>query len=374
MAKRDYYEVLGVEKSATKDEIKKAYRKLAIQFHPDKNPGDKEAENKFKEATEAYEILSDEQKRQIYDQYGFAGLDGMGGGGGGSYGSAAFHDFEDLFGDFGGVFENFFGGSRSRRSAQAQNQGASLRYNLTISLEQAVFGHKAEISFAHNVACDACNGTGGANGASRKTCPRCQGAGQIRQSTGFFAISQPCPTCRGNGTVIDNPCHKCNGTGVQSKRAKLLVTIPAGTDDGKRIEIPGQGDAGRNGGPSGDLIVEVRVAQHQFFERSGQTLYCAVPISMTQAVLGGDIYITALDGKKIALKVPAGSQHGKMCRIRGEGVPVPGTNKRGDLYVKLLVQIPTRLSSKARQLLEEVSAIEGENDSPRLTPLSELGD
>jgi molecular chaperone DnaJ len=373
MAKRDYYEVLGVEKNATKDEIKKGYRKLAIQYHPDKNPGNKEAEEKFKEATEAYEVLSDEQKKQIYDQYGFAGLEGMAGGGGSEGYSHAFHDFEDIFGDFGGMFENFFGGGSSRRSrGEASNQGASLRYDLEISFQDAVYGTKAEISFAHNEACDACKGTGGANGAKRKTCPTCGGAGQVRRSAGFFSVAQPCPSCQGAGTIIDNPCKECSGSGLQKKRKKVNVTIPAGVDEGKRITIPRMGDAGRNGGPSGDLIVMLHVTAHQYFERSGEDLYCAVPISITQAALGADITITTLDNKKIKMKIPAGTQHGKMLRIRDEGVPVQGGTRKGNLYIKVIVQVPNRISNKAKSLYEEISRIEGENESPNPLSLSEL--
>lgn len=374
MAKRDYYEVLGVSKTATKDEIKKGYRKLAIQYHPDKNPGDKEAENKFKEATEAYEILSDEQKRQIYDQYGFAGLEGMGGGGAGGY-SNAFHDFSDIFGDFSGVFENFFGGgSRSRRGgAKSSRQGESLRYDLEISFKDAVYGTSTEISFQRNESCESCHGTGGANGSSRKTCPTCQGMGEVRRSAGFFSVSQPCPSCQGTGTVIDNPCPSCGGKGTQLKRRKIKVTIPAGVDEGKRITIPGQGDAGTNGGPAGNLVIVLHVGSHKYFERSGQDLYCAIPISITQACLGGDIFVTTLDGRKIKTKVAPGTQHGKMLRLKEEGVPIPGSSRKGDLYIKLLVKIPTRLSGKSKSLLEQLAQNEGDNNSPELTPLSELG-
>ena len=273
MAKRDYYEVLGVAKNATKDEIKKGYRKLAIQYHPDKNPGNKEAEDKFKEATEAYEVLSDDQKRQIYDQYGFAGLDGMGGGGSADY-SHVFHDFEDIFGgDFSGIFENFFGGGRSRRSGAQRNQGASLRYDLEISFKDAVYGTKAEIKFRHNEVCSECHGTGGAQGSTRKTCPTCNGMGQIRRSAGFFAVQQPCPTCGGAGTVIDKPCSKCRGSGFEQVSKAMTLTIPAGVDDGKRIAIPRMGDAGANGGPAGDLIVILHVEPHEYFERDGFDLY-----------------------------------------------------------------------------------------------------
>lgn len=374
MAKRDYYEVLGVQKSATKDEIKKGYRKLAIQYHPDKNPGNKEAEDKFKEATEAYEVLSDDEKRQIYDQYGFAGLDGMGGGGAGGFNAGNFRDFDDIFGDFGSVFEGFFGGG-SRRSARTNEpgQGANLRYDLEISFQEAVFGTKCEVSFTHDEACSTCNGTGGAKGSSRKTCPTCQGAGQVRRSAGFFSVAQPCPACHGAGSVIDNPCNDCSGTGVKSKKKKILVTIPAGVDDGKRIAIPRQGNVGRNGGAPGDLFVFIHVKPHESFERSGQDLYCAIPVTVPQAALGTDLYVTALDGKKIKVKIPAGIQNGKLLRLKDEGVPVINSNKKGDLYIKVIIQTPSRLSQKEKNLYEELEKLEGASTSPKLMKLSEIG-
>lgn len=376
MAKRDYYEVLGVAKTATKDEIKKGYRKLAIQFHPDKNPGNKEAEEKFKEATEAYEVLSDEQKRQIYDQYGFAGLDGMGGGGAGGFNPNNFRDFDDIFGDFGSVFENFFGGGSRRSSSSARSsqpgQGANLRYDLEISFQDAVFGTKAEISFQHDETCETCKGTGGANGASRKTCPTCQGSGQVRRSAGFFSVAQPCPSCQGSGSVIDNPCPSCSGTGVQSKKRKIIVTIPAGVDDGKRITIPRQGNAGKNGGASGDLFVVIHVADHDTFERSENDLYCAVPVTISQAALGAEIFVTTLDNRKIKVKIPAGIQHGKLLRLKDEGVPILNSSKKGDLYIKIILQVPTKLSSKEKALYEEISKLENTTDSPKLIKLSEI--
>lgn len=374
MAKRDYYEVLGVQKSATKDEIKKGYRKLAIQYHPDKNPGNKEAEDKFKEATEAYEVLSDDEKRKIYDQYGFAGLDGMGGGGGG-FNAGNFRDFDDIFGDFGSVFENIFGGG-GRRSSRANEpgQGANLRYDLEISFKEAVFGTKTEISFTHDETCTTCNGSGGANGASRKTCPTCQGTGQVRRSAGFFSVAQPCPTCHGAGSVIDNPCNDCSGTGVKSKKKKILVTIPAGVDDGKRIAIPRQGNVGRNGGAPGDLFVFIHVAPHESFERSGQDLYCAIPVTVPQAALGTDVYVTSLDEKKLKVKIPAGIQNGKLLRLKDEGVPIINSSKRGDLYIKIIIQTPSRLSQKEKNLYEELSKLEGASTSPKMIKLSELRD
>lgn len=376
-AKRDYYEVLGVQKNASKDDIKKGYRKLAIQYHPDKNPGDHAAEEKFKEATEAYEVLSDDQKRQIYDQYGHAGLEGMGGPGGpGGFDPSAFQGFEDIFGDFSGIFENLFGGggggSRRRSSGRSgPSQGASLRYDLQIDFKDAVYGSKAEVQYSRNESCSACKGTGASGGSGRKMCPTCQGAGQVRHSSGFFSIASPCPSCHGEGTIIENPCRECSGSGVQKKRQKILVTIPAGVDDGKRINIPRQGDAGPNGGPYGDLVVFLRVKGHPWFERSGSDLYCAIPISITQAALGAEITVTALDDKQLRIKIPAGSQGGKLLRVRDEGVPSPG-GKKGDLYLKLLVQVPTKLSAKAKSLLEEVSRVEGENTSPDPVPLADL--
>ncbi|MCR5289140.1 MAG: molecular chaperone DnaJ [Treponema sp.] len=379
MAKRDYYEVLGVEKSASKDDIKKAYRKLAVKYHPDRNPGNKEAEEKFREATEAYEVLSDDQKRPMYDQYGFAGVEGMGQGGGAQY-SHAFHDFSDIFGDMGGgfgdIFENLFGGgmggSSRRRSATDPSQGASLRYDLDISFKDAVYGTKTEIHFQHNETCGTCHGSGCAAGATRKTCPTCQGMGQVRRSAGFFAVQQTCPTCNGSGTVIDKPCAACHGTGVETKHKRMTLTIPAGVDDGKRIAIPHQGDAGANGGPAGDLIVVLHVQPHSYFERSGQDLYCAVQISMTQAILGAVINVTSLNETKIELKIPAGTTHGKLLRIKGEGVPVTGTNRKGDLYIKILVEIPQHISSQQRSLLEQYAQLEKPSVDPKPVLLSSL--
>lgn len=372
MAKRDYYEVLGVQKTASKDEIKKAYRKLAIQYHPDKNPGDKTAEEKFKEASEAYEVLSDDQKRSIYDQYGFAGLEGMGGaGGGGGFDPSHFQGFEDIFGDFGGIFENLFGGGRRSSSARGgPPRGASLRYDLSISFEEAVFGTKAEIQYQCNVSCPTCKGSGSAGGG-RKTCSVCQGTGQVRRTFGFVSTASPCPACHGEGTIVENPCHDCGGSGVQRKRQKILVTIPAGVEDGKRITIPRQGDAGPNGGVPGDLYVFVRVRAHQFYERSGADLYCAIPISITQAALGAEITITSLDKRQITIKIPAGTQNGKLLRLRGEGIPVANSHK-GDLYIRVVVRVPTKLSARAKTLLSEVSKLEGENTAPNPIPLTDL--
>jgi len=369
VAKRDYYEVLGVQKGAPKDDIKKAYRRLAVQFHPDKNPGNKEAEEKFKEATEAYEVLSDEQKKSAYDQFGFAGVDGMGGAGH-DY-SSAFRDFEDIFGDFSGIFDSFFGGTGGRRQSRSgPPSGANLRYDLEISFKDAVFGTKVEIQYAHNESCGACRGSGAVGGSGRKVCPTCAGSGQIRRSQGFFSIASPCPTCNGEGFVIENPCKECNGSGLEKKRRKIAVTIPTGMEDGKRVVIPGQGDAGPNGGPAGDLYVFIHVKSHDYFERDGLDLYCAVPISMTQAALGADLYVTTLDDKKIKVKIPAGMQNGKMLRIRDEGIP--SGPHRGDLYIKVVIRIPAKLSRRGKELLEELAKVEGEIDSPGPIARAEL--
>jgi len=376
MAKRDYYEVLGVQKNASKDEIKKVYRKLALQYHPDKNPGDKEAEDRFKEAAEAYDVLSDDKKKAAYDQFGHAGVDGMGGG---QQDWSNFRGFEDIFGggDIGSFFESIFGGGFGgggfRRGGQAgPRQGANLRYDVEIPFKEAVFGTKVEVQFTHNETCTGCKGSGAANGMGRKTCPTCGGSGQVRHSQGFFSLASTCHTCGGQGSIIEKPCLECGGSGTQKKRQKLMVTIPPGVENGKHLVVPRQGDAGPNGGPPGDLYVVTRVKPHEYFERQDSDLYCAVPISVTQAALGADIHVSTLDGKTIKVKVSAGTQNGKMLRIRDEGVPQGG--HRGNLYIKLMVRVPEKLSRKGRDLLEEFARTEGQNDSPGAIPLSQLGD
>ena len=370
MAKRDYYEVLGVQKNATKDDIKKAYRKLAIQYHPDKNPGNKVAEEKFKEATEAYEVLADDQKRQAYDQFGFAGVEGMGGPSPHDF-SQVFRGFEDIFGDFSGIFDTIFGGG-SRRGHGGPRQGSNLRYDIEISFKDAVFGTKVEVQYNRSDSCPACKGSGAANGAGRKVCPTCKGTGQIRQSAGFFSMASPCPSCGGQGEIIEKPCPECAGAGTQKKRQKIMVTIPPGVENGKRLVIARQGDAGPAGGPPGDLYVLIRVKPHEFFERQDEDLYCAIPVSITQASLGAEIQVSTLDGKTIKVKVPAGIQNGKMLRIRDEGVP--NYNRRGNLYIKLMVQVPSKLTRRGRELMEELSRVEGENSAPKPIPLSELSE
>jgi molecular chaperone DnaJ len=375
--KRDYYEVVGVQKNATQDEIKKAYRKLAIQYHPDKNPGDKAAEEKFKEATEAYEVLGDAQKRQTYDQFGFAGVEGMGGG----FNAETFRGFEDIFsnlggmggmGGFGSIFDTLFGGGGNwgghSGGPSGVRQGSNLRYDVEIPFKDAVFGTKVEIQYSRNDSCPDCKGQGG---TGRKTCPTCGGSGQIRRSSGFFSMSSPCPGCQGEGFVIEHPCKNCGGSGTVKKRQKIMVTIPPGVENGRRVRVAGQGDAGPNGAVAGDLYVFIRVKPHEFFERQDADLYCAIPISITQAALGAELMVTTLDGKTIKVKTPPGMQNGKMLRIKDEGVPSQ-SGKRGYLYIKLMVKVPERLSKRGRELLEELSRSEGENVSPKPIPLSQL--
>jgi len=374
LAKRDYYDVLGVGKGAPKDEIKKAYRKLAIQYHPDRNPGKKEAEEKFKEATEAYEVLGDDSKRQAYDQFGFAGVEGMGGAASHDF-STVFRDFEDIFGDFSGIFDSFFGGGgRRRRSSQASaRRGADLRYDLELPFEEAIFGSSAEVAYSRSETCAECKGSGGAGGSRRTLCPSCGGSGQVRRSSGFFSIATTCPGCNGEGEIIERPCTGCGGAGVVKSRRKLRVTIPAGIESGKRISIAGQGDAGALGGPAGNLYVYVHVLPDRFFERQGADLYCMIPVSFTQAALGSDLNVRSLDGKRVRVKIPAGTQNGRMLRIKSEGVPdMDDPDRRGDLYVKLRVEIPAKLSGRARELLRQLADLNGENDSPDPVQLSEV--
>jgi molecular chaperone DnaJ len=378
LAKRDYYEVLGVAKGASKDEIKKAYRRLAVQYHPDRNPGDKPAEEKFKEATEAYEVLADERKRQAYDQFGFAGLDGMGFEAHDF--SSVFRDFEDIFEGFNftGFFDSFFGGgrSRSRRGGgrSSARRGADLRYELEITFADAVFGKKEEITFNRNEGCPECKGSGADPGSGKKVCPTCGGTGQVRRSSGFFSIATTCPSCNGEGEIIEKPCAACGGRGLVTRKRTIKVTIPAGIETGKRISIPGQGDGGVNGGPPGDLYVYIRVLSHEYFERNGNDLYCVIPISVSQAALGAEIFVSTLENsRKVKVKIPAGTQNGKMLRLKSEGVPyLRSPDRRGDLYIKILVEIPTKVSGKARTLLQQLGSLTGEESNPKPVRLSDL--
>lgn len=374
MAKRDYYDVLSVDRGASKDDIKKAYRKLAVKYHPDQNPGDKTAEERFKEATEAYEVLADEKKRQAYDQFGFAGVDGMQSSGN-PHDYSAFRDFSDIFGDFSGIFDSFFGGGgpRGRGRQERSGRGADLRYDLDVDFVDAAFGTKVEIAYDRNVHCEQCKGSGAEDGSGRRTCPTCGGAGQVRRSSGFFSLASTCPTCSGTGTVLEHPCSACSGRGTVTKRQKIKVTIPAGIETGKRINIPGQGDAGQNGGPAGDLYVFIQVKPHRFFERDGVDLYCALPVSITQASLGAEVHVPTLDGRRVKLRIPAGTQNGKMLRLRGEGVPVlNNSSRRGDLYIRVHVRVPERLTMRAKSILRDFAQVQGEDEDPEPIPLAEL--
>jgi len=359
MAKRDYYEVLGISKDASAAELKKAYRRVAMKHHPDRNPGDKAAEDKFKEASEAYEILSDPQKRAAYDQFGHAGVDqnaGMGGAGG----AGGFGNFSDIFGD---VFGDIFGGGRGGRGGP--RRGADLRYNLQLSLEDAVRGTSVEIKVPTLVACDTCDGSGAKKGTSPKTCTTCGGMGQVRMQQGFFSVQQPCPSCQGKGTLITDPCGSCGGQGRMEETKKLSVKVPAGVDTGDRIRLSGEGEAGAAGGPAGDLYVEVHVKPHDIFQRDGRDLYCEVPVSFIDAALGGELEVPTLDGR-VKLKVPQETQTGKLFRLRGKGVtPVRG-GPRGDLMCRVVVETPVNLTNKQKDLLREFQGtMKGSKNSPR---------
>ncbi len=361
MAKRDYYEILGVSKTATQDEIKKAYRKIALANHPDTHPNDKAAEERFKEASEAYEILSDEKKRRNYDQFGFAGVDGGAAAGGFNN---VYRDFSDIFGSSGGfsdIFESFFGGG-ARRGGQRQGRaGSSLRYELTIDFNEAVTGCKKEISFAHKVKCETCSGTGG---TGRRTCPTCHGSGQVARGNGFFQVASTCPTCQGSGTIVDNPCATCHGTGTTRKSEKLMVTIPAGVETGSRLTLRGKGDAGENGGPDGDLYIVITVRDDKYFVRDEQDVYLQIPISYSQAVLGTDILVPTIDGTEVKVAIPAGTQSGKILRLKGKGFPYVNSTQRGNMYIKIVVDVPKHLSLKAKRLIKDLSLELGETDRP----------
>jgi molecular chaperone DnaJ len=344
MSKRDYYEVLGVDKSAAEREIKKAYKRLAMKFHPDRTQGDKAMEEKFKEVQEAHEVLTDAKKRAAYDQYGHAGVDPNRGGGQGG-------DFGDIFGD---VFGDIFGGGG--RGGQRQSRvrpGADLRYNLELSLEEAVRGKSVEIRVPTLVGCEVCDGSGAKKGSSPTTCPTCHGQGQVQMRQGFFAVQQTCPTCSGRGKIVSDPCRPCHGQGRVEKTKTLSVKVPAGVDTGDRIRLSGEGEAGEIGAPSGDLYVQVHVREHKIFTRDGNNLYCEVPLSFTRAALGGDIEVPTLEGK-VKLKVTAETQTGKMFRLRNKGVKSVRSGSVGDLICKVVIETPVNLSSKQKELLDEL--------------------
>jgi molecular chaperone DnaJ len=357
MGKRDYYEVLSVSRHADEEEIKKAYRKMALQYHPDRNPGDKEAEERFKEAAEAYEVLRDTQKRQIYDTYGHEGLQGTG--------FSGFHGFEDIFSSFGDIFQEFFNFGGSSRSRTAARQGSDLLYNLALSFEEAVFGAQKEIEIETHVACEECEGTGAEPGTSESICPLCRGRGQVTQSQGFFRISTTCSRCQGTGRVIASPCKVCQGQGRVRKSKHVQVKIPAGIDTGMRLRLRGEGEGGYRSGPPGDLYVQVHVEPHEHFERDGDDLHRKITISFVQAILGDHVEAPTLEGGK-SVKIKPGTQPGSVIRFPGEGVPHLRGYGRGDLFFEVEVEIPTRITSRQEELLREFIEIENERSSSKI--------
>ncbi len=347
MAKRDFYEFLGVSKTATEDELKSAFRKAAMSCHPDRHPGDKQAESRFKEVNEAYQTLSDAQKRAAYDRYGHAAFEQGGVGGMGDGFAASMSDiFDDLFGDM-------MGGRRGGRHGSGRERGADLRYNLEITLEEAFNGKNATIKLPTSVVCEACAGSGARAGSKPVTCRTCGGHGRVRAQQGFFAIERTCPSCQGRGQTIDNPCDKCAGSGRVTRERTLSVNVPAGVEDGTRIRLTGEGEAGMRGGPTGDLYIFLSVKPHPVFQRDGADLYCRVPISMVQAALGGEFTVHTLDGTESRVSIPEGAQTGRQLRLRGKGMPILRSREAGDLFVQLNVETPQSLTRRQRELLME---------------------
>ena len=348
MAKRDFYDVLGVNKSSSPEQIKAAYRKLALKHHPDKNPGDKVSEDKFKEASEAYNVLSDKERKQNYDNFGHAAFEN-GGGRQGGFGGFGGGDFSDIFEDF---FSDFGGGGRSRGRKNTNNRGSDLRYDLTISLEEAYTGKKQDIKFSTTEKCNTCKGNGSKPGHSAGQCSMCGGNGRVRSNQGFFTVQQTCPQCAGSGEEITNPCNDCNGQGNKQTSKKLSVTIPQGVDDGTRIRLAGKGEAGSRGGSSGDLYLFINVNSHDLFKRSDENLFFECPISIADAALGTTIEIPTIDGGKAKIKIPDGTQSGKQFRLKGKGMPYMRGSGNGDLYVQINTEVPISLNKEQKELLE----------------------
>jgi molecular chaperone DnaJ len=354
MAKRCYYEILGVERTADDGELKAAFRKLAMKWHPDRNPGDKTSETRFKEINEAYEILKDPDKRAAYDRFGHAAFEqgGLGGGFGSDFGSA----FSDLF-------EGIFGMSGGRARA-GRERGADLRYNMEIRLEEAYSGKTAQVRIPTSVTCEACSGSGAKAGTRPKACGTCGGQGRIRHAQGFFTLERTCPTCQGRGQVIDSPCHSCSGSGRVTRERTLSVNIPPGVEDGTRIRLSGEGEAGLRGGPAGDLYIFLSMGAHEFFQREGADLHCRVPISMVLAALGGEFEVPTIDGGKTRVKVPEGTQSGRRFRIQNKGMPVLRSKQFGDMYVQVLVETPQKLTKRQRELLNEFQRLSSSDTQP----------
>jgi molecular chaperone DnaJ len=358
MAKRDYYEALGVSRGASDAELKSAFRKAAMQCHPDRNPGDTAAEVRFKEINEAYQALSDAQKRAAYDRFGHAAFENGGGGGGFGMGEGFASSMADIFDDlFGDVM-----GRRGRSSGR--ERGSDLRYNMEITLEDAFAGKTASLKVPTSITCDACSGSGAKPGSKPKTCTTCGGQGRVRAQQGFFAIERTCPTCQGRGEIIDNPCAVCNGAGRVNRDRTLSVNIPAGVEDGTRIRLAGEGEAGVRGGPAGDLYIFLSLSSHPFFQREGADLHCRVPISMVAAALGGDFEVPTIDGNNTRVKVPEGTQSGRRFRLQGKGMPVLRSKQTGDMYVQVLVETPQKLTKRQRELLNEFERLSSKDTHP----------
>ncbi len=359
MTKADYYETLGVSRDADEKALKSAFRKRAMKYHPDRNPNDAEAEAKFKELGEAYEALKDPQKRAAYDRFGHAAFENGGGGGGNPFGGGGMGDiFEDIFGEMMG------GG---RRSSGGRSRGADLRYNMEISLEEAFEGKTAEIEIPTAITCENCDGSGAKPGTSPSTCGTCGGVGQVRASQGFFSIQRTCPACQGRGEVISEPCDDCSGSGTTEQSKTLSVNVPAGIEDGTRIRLAGEGEAGARGGPQGDLYIFLSIRPHEFFQRDSADIYCRVPISMTTAALGGQFEVGTVEGSKTRVKVPEGTQNGKQFRLRSKGMPVMRSSQVGDMYIQVAIETPSNLSKRQRELLTEFEQLSSEENSPEST-------
>jgi molecular chaperone DnaJ len=360
MAKADFYEVLGVARSCDDKALKAAFRKLAMQFHPDRNPGDHTAEIKFKEVSAAYECLKDPQKRAAYDRYGHAAFENGGNGGfNGDFTSSMSDIFDNIFGDM-------MGGRRGGRRA-GREPGADLRYNMEITLEEAYSGKTAEIEVPTKAACPTCSGSGAKPGSTPKTCPSCDGHGRVRAAQGFFSIERTCPTCQGRGSVISDPCAECHGSGRVNEERKLSVNIPAGIEDGTRIRLAGEGEAGARGGPAGDLYIFLSIKPHEFFQRDGADIFCRVPISMTTAALGGEFQVPTIDGGKTRVKVPESTQSGKQFRLKGKGMPVLRSSQVGDMYIQVVVETPRNLTRRQRELMEEFEQASSAENNPEST-------
>ena len=366
MAKRDYYEVLGIDRGATDPDLKSAFRKLAKKFHPDTNPGDVDAEKNFKEVNEAYEALKDPQKRAAYDKFGHAAFEGMGGrgpgGGQGGFGPDFASSMSDIFDD---LFGEFMGGRRGGGGRHSgRERGADLRYNMSITLDEAFIGKTAQIRVPTSVGCETCDGSGAKSGTKPTTCPTCSGAGKIRASQGFFTIERPCPTCHGRGETIQNPCADCGGAGRVTKERTLSVNIPPGVEDGTRIRLAGEGEAGMRGGPAGDLYIFLSIEPHSIFQRDGADIFCRVPISMTTAALGGQIEVPTVEGAISRVKIPEATQSGKQFRLKGKGMPVLRSKLTGDMYIQVEAETPTKLTKRQRELLEEFQKLSDAGTSP----------